>query len=147
MLGSAETSPAAVPLSLPAAHDRDARRILDLQEIRNDLKLYFDTCNVYPGGGILPRSAPLKCGVPDTQPPTNPYVAMQGVTGSWGISSIPQDPLLNYNYGYCSDPSGSRYTLRAALEGPKGQTLQFMQTDNCMGMLSCGGPNDYCIGP
>lgn len=131
---------------------RDARRTADLRQIQSALELYFNSCSIYPGGGALPPTAPAKCGAAGGPPPADPYAAMQGVAG-WGITKMPQDPLLQVNYGYCADATGSLYTLHATLEDAGNSVLAGAPGVNNCGALApaCGGTprpagnTDYCV--
>jgi prepilin-type N-terminal cleavage/methylation domain-containing protein len=130
---------------------RDSRRIADLRQMQSALELYFNSCSVYPGGPALPPTVAVKCGV--GTPPPDPYTAMQGIAG-WNITLLPTDPLTQLPYGYCSDPTGSQYTLHSTLEDAGNSVLNnAVGTDNCGGTpgFSCGGSPrvagsaDYCV--
>ncbi|MDR3582450.1 MAG: type II secretion system protein [Candidatus Pacebacteria bacterium] len=90
---------------------RDARRISDLQNVRNGLQLYYSKCGFYPGATSGSTLCPAQ---------TNSYAGMTtALTGSnLGISSIPVDPSSNRNYYYAASADGSSYTLGAVLENP-----------------------------
>jgi prepilin-type N-terminal cleavage/methylation domain-containing protein len=92
---------------------RDARRVADLQNIRNGLQLYYDKCGFYPGSSNCAAGAPGGSSWSSFQT----TLANSGI----GIASngIPSDPSTNRSYAYAYLTSdNSSYLLAASLENP-----------------------------
>ncbi len=98
---------------------RDARRIADVRQIQTALELFFNTCGTYPGGVPAGTNLPPEC-----TSVTHP--AMMAGVGPWNITTIPKDPLHQWDYGYCSTGGGSNYTLGSQLEDTGNSALQQM---------------------
>ncbi len=120
---------------------RDARRIVDLNEVKNGLELYFNKCGYYPGQ-IQPA---LNCG---------PFVQIftwqdltAALTGSnLDIDAIPDDPTTGADYLYATDTNGKHYILGATLEDPNNPVLQTSIHDDKITFsvpFSCNAPV-YC---
>lgn len=107
---------------------RDARRIGDLRQVQNGLELYFTANGAYPGAADWASlSADL--------------------TGAGlGINQVPNDPTPGSNYGYCSNATGDRYTLSAALEENSNEVTDIVP-DCVPAGFSCGpaGGTNYCV--
>jgi len=112
------TATAVVTYTAFVKQSRDAKRKVDLEQIRVALEMYRSNNDVYSA------YAAGNCAS---------YSALTGTPKY--IQSMPSDPKSTYNY-YCSI-STSDYTLSAYLESGSG---------SCGG--SCGGSAcNYCVGP
>lgn len=119
---------------------RDARRISDLQNIRNGLQLFYSRCGFYPG---LTNSTTC-AGV--TNDYTGMVTALTSSANSLGISSVPNDPSSNRKYYYSSSLDGSSYTLGAVLENQSNSVFVGYTAPTLLpsGLTSCDKPN-YCV--
>lgn len=104
---------------------RDARRTVDLQQIRNGLEIYFAKCRYYPG---LEQSGG-RCG--NFQAPDSFAEMVEAITKSnLDISQIPNDPLYpvaTYYYGVLNQPrtmQGRSYLLGAIFEDVNSAALE-----------------------
>ncbi len=100
---------------------RDARRVVDLNEVRNGLELYFNKCGYYPGQ-VQPD---LRCSsfVPiSTLSWSELTDALVG--SNLGIDNIPNDLTVGNDYFYATDSTGKHYMLGATLEDPNSPSLQ-----------------------
>jgi hypothetical protein len=124
--------------------NRDAKRISDLQQIQNGLRLYFAKCGFYPvapvGAGAACPAAPVGGAVRWSALTS----ALEG-TPSIGIVSVPNDPTIGVDYLYGVSVGGTGYVLGAALEDAADPSL----LQSAKGVLSgvyCGG-SVYCVRP
>ncbi len=103
---------------------RDARRQVDLEQIRGALETYKSSVGNYPEEDRVTFNCPSSGGLTDDS--SNTY-----------MSKIPNDPKCpDYSYYYDVDSNGD-YTIGAYLETGSG---------SCGG--SCTGSNcNYCLGP
>jgi prepilin-type N-terminal cleavage/methylation domain-containing protein len=97
---------------------RDTRRIMDLQQVKTGLELYFNKCGYYPGG----PQPNLPC------MPFMPIFTWQDLTAaltgsSLDIDRIPDDITVGVDYLYATDSAGRRYVLGATLEDPSNSAL------------------------
>jgi hypothetical protein len=116
---------------------RDAKRISDLQQVQNQLEMYFNKCGYYPGG-VYP----------------GPICALWIYNSTWetmraalvdsklGVSSIPNDPSPGMSYFYGSEVGGKGYALGAALEDPTNPALAqgahgLINSVECFGSMYC----------
>lgn len=88
---------------------RDAKRISDLNSVRNVLELYFTKYGNYPAanqwiGGDTSLSAFI-------------------IGASIGVSYLPNDPTSGWGYGYCAVNDASRYTVAAHMEDTSNPAL------------------------
>lgn len=96
------------------AASRDARRKVDLEQIRSGLEIYKADCNSYPlstgaGAFSLPGSTTL----------VGPSSGVTGCAGNTYISAVPQDPMPSRQYSYVST-DGKTYIICASLEQGSG---------------------------
>ncbi len=91
---------------------RDARRVSDLQNIRNGLQLYYGKCGFFPGASAA-SGCPATWATVECQP-----MSANLVERNICVSSVPTDPSSNRSYYYSSFSNGSTYTLGAVLENP-----------------------------
>ena len=98
---------------------RDARRIVDLNQVKNGLELYFNKCGYYPGQ-IQPD---LRCSI--FQPISTWQELTDALTGSnLDIDALPNDLTTGNTYLYATDSSGKHYILGAVFENPSNPALQ-----------------------
>lgn len=110
---------------------RDARRKLDIEQIRSALEQYRSVAGTYPA------SITLNCDAArETLTYTDP-VTLQATTF---MSTIPQDPSCS-SYQYYSSLSPTDYTICAYMEGTTSST-SVLPVPSCVGQ-SC----NYCQGP
>jgi|SRR3989344_4546994 len=94
---------------------RDARRISDLNNVRNVLELYFSKEGSYPDEA--------------TWDDLEAEIKAKAI----GVDYLPHDPTTNWDYGYCT-PVGdtSQYTIAAHLEDGSNPALtQHPQAFRC----------------
>src|SRR3989344_2553362 len=78
---------------------RDARRISDLNNVRNVLELHFSKTGTYPGEATWDD---LEEAIDDA---------------AIGVSYLPHDPTTDWDYGYCTPVDDtSQYAIAAHLE-------------------------------
>jgi prepilin-type N-terminal cleavage/methylation domain-containing protein len=96
---------------------RDARRISDLQSMRNALQLYYNKCGLYPG------DSSCAAGSPGTS-----WTAFEATLVSSGLgfssSSLPEDPSSGRSYEYAYPTGNLSYILAASLENSGNAALQ-----------------------
>lgn len=106
---------------------RDARRMVDLEVIRQALELYRSDVGVYPGssGWCSQISNPAK-------------TEIKSALETGYIEKVPQDPKYAdtyQDYFYMNISSGQKYALYAELEGSDA-------TDDITGCARIGGTNN-----
>ena len=115
-----------VSLGSARAKARDARRVSDIQQLRNALELYFSTYGRYPSLDEINKNAKVE---PDT-------ATLHHVSPTF-MPSMPTDPLTgsSYNYAALKIPTDSSqipkclsYHLGATLEESTGDS-PVMKTD------------------
>jgi hypothetical protein len=117
---------------------RDAQRISDLKQIRNELELYFYECGYYPGTA-------------HAKPPCGPYVANNTWAGlsaalinsSLHAARVPNDPTAGANYVYSAARGGTGYVIGAVLEDPTNPALT-QSVHGVINKVDCGS-SMYCI--
>ena len=123
------------------ADARDATRMSDLRTVQNALKLYFQACGFYPGGGG--QAADCAYGVPRTWADFEAVIAK--VIPS--ITSLPDDPLApTQTYTYMPNFAFSGYALTATLENPANAATSESvgsSPDSIAG--TCGVAGLYCV--
>ncbi len=111
---------------------RDARRIADLQQVRNGLELYFNRNQTYPQFSGAGQWASMS----------------SALTGAGlGITSVPRDPLNRspYLYEYSSASPWTGYVLRATLENTDNPALRD-DADGTQYTLDCNDTAGYyCV--
>jgi len=126
---------------------RDARRVADLQSMRNGLQLYYNKCGFYPGTS--------SCGVSS---PGNSWSAFKETLAGSGIglsaSNLPSDPSSNRSYAYGYSTDYSSYVLSAKLENPNNAvfvgynapvTTGYTWTTDTGASTNCDATSTYCI--
>jgi prepilin-type N-terminal cleavage/methylation domain-containing protein len=127
---------------------RDARRLSDLQSIRNGLQLFYNKCGFYPGTAAATTGSPCTAGSPGT---TWQSFQQALIGANIGITQVPQDPSSNRSYGYAVTSDNSSYILAAVLENqnnavfnnyapPSGSTNYIWSEDT-----NLVAPNTSCI--
>src|SRR3989344_4357286 len=103
---------------------RDARRISDLNNVRNVLELHFSKTGTYPN---VATWALLEAGIN---------------AAAIGVSYLPHDPTTGWDYGYCT-PAGdtSQYTIAAHLEDGSNPALTQNPSFPCSPALLAGTPD------
>ncbi len=111
---------------------RDARRISDLNNVRNVLELYFSKEGKYPD---VATWADLEVEIK---------------AADIGVSYLPHDPTTGWDYGYCVIPPAvvggisdtSRYAIAAHLEDGSNPALLQNPSYPCQPTLPVGTPDD-----
>ena len=93
---------------------RDTRRLLDLNEVKKGLELYFNKCGYYPG---QPVPDPPPCGA-FMQISTWQELTDALVGSNIGVDALPKDITAGSDYFYATDQNGRKYILGATLEDP-----------------------------
>jgi prepilin-type N-terminal cleavage/methylation domain-containing protein len=96
---------------------RDARRISDLQSMRNALQLYDNKCGIYPG------DSSCTAGSPGTTWSTFETTLVSSGLG-FTSANLPVDPSSGRSYEYAYSKDYSSYILAAALENAGNTALQ-----------------------
>ncbi len=117
---------------------RDAKRISDLQQVQNDLALYFKKCHYYPG-----TAQPGSCD-PSYQF-INSWAALSAtIAGSnLGVTSVSNDPTDGMHYFFATNAFGTNYVLGATLEDPNNPALA-NDLDGSANGIDCADPV-YCV--
>lgn len=112
---------------------KDARRRLDVEQIRSSLEQYRSVVGSYPASLIL-NCDPARETLIYTDPVTSATTTF--------LTAIPQDPGCNtYVYYSTMSSSPADYTVCAYLEASTSST-------SILPLPSCGGqPCNYCLGP
>jgi prepilin-type N-terminal cleavage/methylation domain-containing protein len=96
---------------------RDARRVADLQDIRNGLQLFYDKCGFYPGTAA-PTCTDGSAGATWTGSSGSFQSALEGAGIGINVGNVPQDPSTNRTYGYAPSSDNTSYVIGAVLENP-----------------------------
>ena len=140
--GQAPIDTASMPTVSPMNSDiagRDAKRISDLQQVQNDLQLYYNKCGYYPVVPANPNCLAVPVGGAVRW---SALTAALTSTPSLGITNVPNDPITGANYIYGVTAGGTGYVLGAMLEDAKNPSLvQSMKGAadgvNCAGSVYC----------
>ncbi len=145
---------------------RDDRRIADLRQVEQSLRLFFLKCGFYPGSYDAANAScegGLQNGQEAAENPDN-WIELRQILAAAeiGVKKTPNDPLDGKNYEYRAELGGANsargqcYWIMAALENPNHRALSDPQElDGTIDMsavpalypptpLNCGG-SAYCL--
>ena|SRR3989344_5472615 len=106
---------------------RDARRISDLNNVRNVLELYFSKNGKYPAYPAVDTWAKLETEIN---------------AAAIGVSYLPNDPTSGWAYGYCTPANDtSQYAIAAHLEDGSNPALTQNPSFPCSPGLLAGTPD------
>lgn len=128
-------------LNSARAKGRDAKRLSDLNQIRNILEMYYDNNGSYPvslGGGKWSGVNADHCGVNGTTSGTNAYIP--GLQPTY-ISTLPVDPKPGGCRGYLYKSDGKDYIflIYKTVEGNVPVSLKYPQDAESYAIYSPGG--------
>lgn len=124
---------------------RDARRVSDLQNIRNGLQLYYNKCGFYPG------SSSCAAGSAGSNWTAFRQTLVDSNIGISSLSGIPADPSSNRSYAYAYSANNTGYLLAASLENNTNSVFNGYLAPSNLSTYTwtsdTGGPTTDCAKP